>query len=893
MALVSIIKKDTMEVKDLRVHAMITANELRKMYLEFFQEKSHKALPSFSLIPKSDPTLLLTGAGMVPLKPYFLGEAKPESTRMATCQKCVRTGDIDNVGYTTRHLTFFEMLGNFSFGDYFKKEVIPWAYEFVTERLKLPKDKLWFTVYLDDDEAFDLWVKQGVPKERIVRLGKETNFWELGIGPCGPNSELFVDLGEDVGCGSPNCGPDCECGRFLEFWNLVFIQFHKDAEGNYTPLKQKGIDTGMGLERMCVIMQNVDNVFEIDTNRPIMDKIANLASTYYGENERKDIALRVITDHCRSMTFMVADGIMPSNEGRGYVLRRILRRAVRFAKLLGIEGAFLTDVIDVVIEQMKEGYPELIEKKEHIFKIVSLEEKRFQSTLDLGLNLLSNLIDRLEAQGQKVIPGDEVFKLYDTYGFPRELTEEIASERKFTIDNDGFIAALEKQREMARKAHGDNDYVAEDQAFFNSIARDYQSTFEGYDATSTEAVVTGLVWDNDFVDEISHKGFVILDKTPFYAEKGGQIADTGLITFEGGKAKVLDVRTPAEGLIIHLVEVIEGSLKVGSKVKAEIDLERRLSIARNHTATHILHKALKEVLGDHVNQAGSLVTPERLRFDFSHYEAPTKEELRQIEAIVNAKVRENLPVTVKVMGLDEAKDLGATALFEEKYGDKVRLVEVKGYSRELCGGTHLNYTGEIGLVKIVSEGSVAAGIRRIEAVTGENAYKEILLLEDMVNSLAHSLKTSLAELPQRVEKLEEERNELKRTVETLEARIAAMQSHDLLNNMLEVAGIAYKAVNLGETDAKKLRTIGDALKDKLQGVLLLTGTQEGKVVLLCLVSDTYVKKGIHAGKLVKELAQVVGGSGGGRPDSAQAGGNNPAKIGEAMNKLEDLIKAMI
>ncbi len=871
---------------------MITANQLRKMYLEFFQEKSHKALPSFSLIPKSDPTLLLTGAGMVPLKPYFLGEATPESTRITTCQKCMRTGDLENVGRTKRHLTFFEMLGNFSFGDYFKEEAIAFAWEFVTERLKMPKDKLWVTIYLDDDEAFDLWVKQGQPKERIVRLGKETNFWELGTGPCGPNSELFIDLGEDVGCGKADCGPECECGRFLEFWNLVFIQFHKDAKGNYTPLKQTGIDTGMGLERMVVILQGVDNVFEIDLNRPIVDKIASLAGTTYGTDEEETTSIRVITDHCRAMTFMVSDGIMPSNEGRGYVLRRIIRRAIRFGKLIGINDPFLTNVVDVVIQQMKDGYPELEENKDHIFKIISLEEKRFQATLDLGLNLLEDLLDRLEKDGKKVLSGEEVFKLYDTYGFPRELTEEIANERHFEIDHEGFEKALKKQREMARKAHGDNYYVKEDQAFYNSIANEYPAEFLGYDTTTAEAKVIGLVKDNDLVEEIDGKGIVILDKTPFYAEKGGQIADIGNLTFLGGKARVLDVQNPAENLIIHFVEVIEGSLKTGMKVEATVDNERRLAIARNHTATHIIHKALKEVLGEHVNQAGSLVEPDRLRFDFTHYEAPTKDELRKIEIIANQKVREDLCVHVKVMDLDEATALGATALFEEKYGDKVRLVEVEGYSRELCGGTHLNATGEIGLIKIISEGSVAAGVRRIEAVTGENAYKEFVRLEDMVEGLASSLKVGIGELPQRIEKMEEERNELKKKIESLEAKMASMQSQELLDNMNEVAGIPYKGVNLGETDARKLRTMGDALKDKLNGILVLGGSNEGKAVLLCLVSENYVKQGIHAGKLIKELAQIVGGSGGGRPDNAQAGGSEPEKLDEAINKLPKFIEAM-
>lgn len=872
---------------------MITANQLRKMYLEFFEEKSHKALPSFSLIPKSDPTLLLTGAGMVPLKPYFLGEAKPESARLTTCQKCMRTGDLENVGRTSRHLTFFEMLGNFSFGDYFKAEVIPWAWEFVTERLGLPKDKLWITVYLDDDEAFDLWVKLGVPEERIVRLGKPDNFWELGIGPCGPNSEIHLDLGEEYGCGSPDCGPSCDCGRFLEFWNLVFIQFHKDAEGNYTPLKDKGIDTGMGLERMVVILQGVQNVFEIDSMRPIVDKIASIAGITYGQTQKSDTSLRVITDHARAMTFMVADGIMPSNEGRGYVLRRLIRRAVRFGRLIGIKDEFLTEVVKVVIVQMQEAYPDLLEKQDYIIKMISLEEKRFQSTLELGLNLLSELLDRLEKEGKDVLPGKDVFKLYDTYGFPRELTEEIASEKNFAIDSEGFEEALRKQREMARRAHGDNDYVKEDQAFYNSIAKDYQSEFVGYDTLSFKTKVIGLIADNDLVTELSGRGIAILERTPFYAEKGGQITDTGSLAFASGKAEVLDVKTPVENFIIHSVNITEGVLSLGDEVECEVDRVRRLNIARNHTATHLLHKALKEVLGQHVNQAGSLVEAERLRFDFTHFEAPTKSELRKIEQLVNLNIRKNLLVKVEIMDIEDAKDLGATALFEEKYGDKVRLVQIADYSKELCGGTHVQATGEIGLIKIVSEGSIAAGIRRIEAVTGENAIYEFEKLEDMLENLAQSLKVSVPELPQRLEKLEKEHLDLRKELEALQAKIASAQSKDLLNDFSEVSGTPYKAVYLGNTDAKSLRSIGDALKDKLNGVLLLAGTSEGKVVLLCLVSQRYVKQGIHAGKLIKELASVVGGSGGGRPDSAQAGGSNPDKIKDALALLPKLIATQL
>lgn len=870
---------------------MITANHLRKMYLEFFEEKFHKALPSFSLIPKSDPTLLLTGAGMVPLKPYFLGEAKPESKRIATCQKCMRTGDLENVGRTSRHLTFFEMLGNFSFGDYFKAEVISWAWEFVIERLKLPKEKIWVTVYLDDDEAFDLWVAQGQPKEKIVRLGKETNFWELGIGPCGPNSEIFIDLGEEIGCKEESCGPECECGRFLEFWNLVFIQFHKDAEGNYTPLKQKGIDTGMGLERMCVILQGVNNVFEIDVNRPIIDAIASIAETTYGASDKTDTALRVITDHSRAMAFMVADGIMPSNEGRGYVLRRLIRRAIRFGKLIGINRPFLIDIVDVVIQNMQDGYPELVEKRDHIFKIISLEEKRFQATLDLGLNLLSDILERLKTEGKKVLSGEEVFRLYDTYGFPRELTEEIAKEKDFDIDGEAFERALEKQREMARKAHGDNDYVDLDQAFYNDIAKDYSTEFLGYDTTCLETKVAGLLVDGDLVDKIeqNQQGIVVLEKTPFYAEKGGQVGDSGSLSFNGGKAQVLDVRTPVENFIIHFVEVREGTLRVNDKVEALVDSERRLAIARNHTATHILHKSLKEVLGDHVNQAGSLVMPDRLRFDFTHYEAPTKEQLRLIESLANEKIRKNLKVNIEVKDIEDAKDLGATALFDEKYGDKVRVVSVGDYSKELCGGTHVCSTGEISLLKIVSEGSVASGIRRIEAITGEVAYNETVKLEEMADSLAKSLKTTIWDLPQRIEKLEEEKEYLKRELEAQEARNAAQRGKDILADFNEVDGIPYKTVDLGETDNKTLRAIGDAIKDKLNGVLLLTGTQEGKAVLLCLVAENFIKKGIHAGKLIKELASVVGGSGGGRPDSAQAGGQNPEKIKELQAKLQELL----
>ncbi len=743
----------------------LSVDELRTAFLEFFQSKDHALLPSAPLVPHGDPTLLLTGAGMIPFKPYFLGHEEPPYPRVTTCQRCLRTIDIDNVGITDRHGTFFEMLGNFSFGDYFKKEVIPWAWEFVTEHLELPAAKLWISIYEDDDEAHDIWRDAvGIPEERIVRLGREDNFWEIGVGPCGPCSEIHLDRGPEHGCGDPNCQPGCDCERYLEIWNLVFIQFHQDQEGNLTPLKSKGIDTGMGMERTAALMQGAKSIFEVDVIRPILNKVAALAAVEYGSEAKADISLRVITDHCRSITFLVHDGVLPSNEGRGYVLRRLLRRAARHGRLLGIQGKFLNDVVDVVIQQMMVGYPELSGREEYIKRVIGLEEQRFHETLDQGTSLLTQLIRKEREAGTSIIQGADAFKLYDTFGFPLELTREIAAESDFTVDEEGFRIAMQAQRDRARAARGETGYLGEDVEAYKTIQEQGRSEFVGYTQLEAESAVTALVTEGVLVEQATAGDtvHVVLQQTPFYPEGGGQVADRGALTWPGGHGVVEDARRPLEGVIAHKVMLKEGTLRAGDLVTAKVAEGERWDTARHHTGTHLLHKALKDILGEHVNQSGSYVGPDRLRFDFTHFEAVTPDELQAVERSINEAVMANYAVESMVKDLQEAKAMGAMALFGEKYGTHVRVIKIGGYSLELCGGTHVPATGSIGLVRILSEGSVAAGVRRIEAVAGSLALDTLESLDKTVRQAAATLQTNVEGLDAAAQRIVDQRRLLEK-----------------------------------------------------------------------------------------------------------------------------------
>lgn len=876
------------------------ANELRQKFLNFFASKGHKILPSASLVPQGDPTLLLTSAGMVPFKPYFLGTAKPESTRVTTCQKCVRTGDIDKVGLTPRHGTFFEMLGNFSFGDYFKREAIPWAWEFVTEHLKIPKDRLWVSIYLDDDEAFDIWHRVvGLPAERIIRLGKDDNFWEIGVGPCGPCSEIHYDRGPEFGCGRETCAPGCDCNRFMEIWNLVFIQFHKDEQGNYIPLDKKSIDTGMGMERVLALLQGVGSIFETDVGRPIVQEVERLSGRTYGDDPRADIAMRVITDHARAVTFMVGDGILPSNEGRGYVLRRLLRRAVRFGQLLGLDEVFMPSVVSVVIDIMSDAYPEIRESRDYILKVVRIEEERFRERLRQGTEMLEDLIRDLKASGSTVIPGDQAFKLYDTYGFPYELTEEIARESGFTVDRKGFEEALERQRERARAARQENRYLDEVSAFYKAAVGDVESKFVGYDTLETEATVLAVLNEAGPVDVLKagESGELVLDVTPFYGASGGQVGDTGVILGTGGSelaAVVVDTARPMANLNVAKVKVESGKVSKGDRVRAIVDREARIATARNHTATHLLHKALRNVLGEHVHQAGSLVTPSRLRFDFTHYAAMTPEEVAEVEAEVNRKAMEAIQVDVNYMSLDEARAMGAMALFDEKYGSEVRVVSIGDYSAELCGGTHLRNTGQMGLFKILSESGVAAGVRRIEAVTGTGVLDYLAHTERLLGAAASQLKAPMEDLPEKVARLVAEVRELNKEIESLKAKQAASQLDDILASATEVGGVRTITYGLKGLDAAGLRNLADQIKDKLgSGVVVLGSETGGKALFVAVVTEDLISRGLHAGNLVKEAAAAAGGGGGGRPDMAQAGGKDGSKVSEALAKVRDVLKSML
>ncbi|OAT81446.1 alanine--tRNA ligase [Desulfotomaculum copahuensis] len=871
----------------------MTGKEIREKFLKFFEERGHRILPSASLIPANDPSILWTAAGMVPFKPYFTGTAKPDVLRVTTCQKCLRTPDIESVGHTARHHTFFEMLGNFSFGDYFKEKAIPWAWEFTTRVLGLPADKLWITIYLDDDEAHDIWHRVvGVPRERIVRMGKDTNYWEIGVGPCGPCSEIYIDLGEERGCGSPDCAVGCDCDRYLEIWNLVFIQFFRDEAGNYTPLASKGIDTGMGLERVASVLQGVASNFDTDLFREIMDFTAVLTGTEYGADSKTDLALKVIADHCRAVTFAVSDGALPSNEGRGYVLRRLLRRAVRFGRLLGMNGPFLHRVAGAIIEQMAEAYPELPANREHILNVIRGEEERFGETLAQGTEMLNRLINEARAAGRTEIAGAEAFRLYDTYGFPLELTKEIAGEDGLTVDEEGFTAAMEEQRERARSARQETEYLSEAGVLYKSVREQFGETaFAGYDALETESRVLALIKDGRKVDRAAAGEEVefVLDVTPCYAESGGQTADHGRLSAPELAVEIYDVQRPVEGLFLHRGKVVNGILKVNDHVLVQVDTGRRRDTARNHSATHLLHKALKEVLGGHVNQAGSLVGPDHLRFDFTHYASLTRDDLRRVEQVVNEAVLAALPVSTTITTPDEAKTLGAAALFGEKYGERVRLVRMGDFSLELCGGTHVRNTAEIGLCKLINESSVGSGLRRVEAVTGTGALRYIRAKEEQLEEIGQLVKATPAEVVHRVADLVKELRELEHETENLQARVARYEVQNLLGQSRDLDGAKFLAARATAPDMDSLRAMVDLLRDRLGSAVILLGSPVGeRVNLVAAVTRDLVPRGLHAGKLIKEVAAIVGGGGGGRPDMAQAGGKDPSRLQEALERAYEV-----
>ena len=873
-----------------------TVDQIRTMFLDFFQSKDHRILPSASLIPHGDPTLLLTVAGMVPFKRHFLGLEKPVHPRVATSQKCIRTGDIDNVGKTDRHGTFFEMLGNFSFGDYFKQEIIPWAWEFVVEHLQLPPDKIWVSIYLDDDEAFEIWHKDvGVPAERIVRLGKEDNFWETGSGPCGPCSEIYIDRGSEFGCGAADCRPGCDCERYFEFWNLVFIQFHQDGD-TYTPLEKKSIDTGMGLERVAALLQGKTSIFEVDNLRPVIDGVGRLARVGYGEDAKVDVSLRVIADHLRAVTFLIADGVLPSNEGRGYVLRRLIRRAIRHGRLLGINEPFANRLVELVIEQMKTAYPELVEREDYIFKVVSLEEQRFDETLEQGMRLLQELIQEAKDTGATEIDGKKAFLLYDTFGFPIDLTREILADDALSVDEEVFHQAMEAQRERARKSRTAHGYLDSSLAAYKELAGVVSTKFVGYEESEVTTKIVGIIVDGHSVDKADSgdQVAVILDQTPFYAEGGGQVADQGLIETDTGIVRINDVRRPVRGLISHLGVVEHGFVATGGSAKATIATDQRLETARHHTATHLLHRALKDILGDHVNQAGSYVGPNRLRFDFTHYQAVSAEEIWDIEDQVNREILKNSPVVCTLTDLESAKERGAMALFGEKYEAEVRMVQVGQDSLELCGGTHVEFTGQLGLFKVLSEGSVAAGVRRIEAVVGCEALAHIRRQDVVLKDLQNKVQVQTDELPEQIDHLLELNRKLEKELGNAKKENVLGALDSLVAGAEKVGDVSIVVAEVDAEDPEELRALGDRLRDRLDPVAILLGSKsEGKVLLLSMVSKSLTQAGLHAGNVVRTAAQICGGGGGGRPDMAQAGGRLPEKLPQALARSKEFFKEQL
>ena len=878
-------------------------NELRRMYLEFFESKGHLAMKSFSLVPHNDNSLLLINAGMAPLKPYFTGQEIPPRRRVTTCQKCVRTGDIENVGKTARHLTFFEMLGNFSFGDYFKHEAIAWSWEFLTKVLGLEEDRLYPSIYGEDDEAFDIWTKEvGVAPEKITRFyrdpetGECDNFWEHGAGPCGPCSEIYYDRGEKYGCGKPDCKVGCDCDRFMEVWNNVFTQFNGDGHGGYEELENKNIDTGMGLERLAVVMQDVDSVFDIDTMKAIRDKVCGLCGKTYQTDALDDVSIRLITDHIRSSTFLISDGVMPSNEGRGYVLRRIIRRAARHGRMLGIEGTFLAKIAQVVIDESKDGYPELEEKQDFILKVLTQEEEKFAKTIDQGLNILSEMEEKMQSEGKKVLSGEDAFKLYDTYGFPIDLTEEILEEKGFSYDEAGFEACMEKQRQTARGARKETNYMGADANVYNDIDSPITTEFIGYDCLDSREKVAFLTTQDEVVEALSDgdKGSIIVAKTPFYATMGGQQGDKGIIKSATGTFVVEDTVKVVGNRVAHVGYVSEGMISSDEEVELHVDKVLRAKTCRNHSATHLLQKALREVLGTHVEQAGSYQDGERTRFDFSHFSAMTPEEIAKVEAIVNEKIAEAIPVETAVMSVDEAKKTGAMALFGEKYGEKVRVVSMGDFSKEFCGGTHVKNTGEISAFKIISESGVAAGVRRIEAITGDNVFAYYAKLEDELNQAAKVVKSTPANLVDRLEHLMAELKALQSENESLKSKAAKDALGDVMDQVVEVKGVKLLATSVDGVDMNGLRDLGDQLKEKLgDGVVVIASSCDGKVNLIAMATDNAMAAGAHARNLIKAIASKVGGGGGGRPNMAQAGGKNPAGIPDAIAEAKAALEGML
>ncbi len=872
-------------------------NELRKMFLDFFESKEHLVMKSFSLVPHNDKSLLLINSGMAPLKPYFTGQVIPPKKRVATCQKCIRTGDIENVGKTARHGTFFEMLGNFSFGDYFKRESIHWTWEFLTEVVGLDPNRLYPSVYEEDDEAWEIWNKEiGIAPERIFRFGKEDNFWEHGSGPCGPCSEVYYDRGEKYGCGSPDCTVGCECDRYMEIWNNVFTQFDNDGHNNYTELEQKNIDTGMGLERLACIVQDVDSMFDIDTMKELRDHVCRLAGVEYGESSEKDISLRVITDHIRSVTFMISDGILPSNSGRGYVLRRLLRRASRHGRLLGIDRQFLEELAETVIEGSKDGYPELEEKKDFIFKVIVKEEEQFNKTIDQGLSILAQAVEEMEQKNEKVMSGEEAFRLYDTYGFPVDLTIEILEEKGFSIDEEGFRKAAKEQKEKAKGTFGEHNYSGREANVYDEIDPEITSTFVGYDEPVCESKVTVLTTDTEIVDALSdgEEGTILVEETPFYATSGGQEADTGVILGEDFEFAVEDTMKLSGGKIGHKGHVVKGMVKLGDTVTLKIDTERRRLSANNHSATHLLQKALRTVLGSHVEQAGSSVNADRLRFDFTHFSAMTEEEIQKVEQIVNEQIRAALPVKAENMPIEEARKTGAAALFGEKYGDVVRVVSMGEFSKEFCGGTHVDNTSAIMAFKIVSETGVAAGVRRIEALTSKGLMDYYHAVEEQLHHAAKLVKAKPEQLADKIQHLMAENKALGSEVESLKSKMAKDAMGNVMDQVQQIEGVKLLATSVEGVDMNGLRDLGDQLKEKLgEGVILLVSAAGEKVNLMAMATEEAVSQGAHAGNLIKACAACVGGGGGGRPNMAQAGGKNPAGVKDALAKASEVLKEQL
>ncbi len=877
-------------------------NELRRMYLDFFEGKGHLKMKSASLVPHNDNSLLIINSGMAPLKPYFTGQEIPPRRRVTTCQKCVRTGDIENVGKTARHLTFFEMLGNFSFGDYFKHEAIAWSWEFLTQVVGMDPDRLYPSIYCEDDEAYDIWTKEvGVPGEKITRFYRDENgdcdnFWEHGAGPCGPCSEIYYDRGIKYGCGKPDCKVGCDCDRFMEVWNNVFTQFDSDGHGNYTELSQKNIDTGMGLERLAVVVQDVDSVFDVDTMKAIRDHICRIAGTEYQKDEEKDVSIRLITDHIRSTTFMISDGILPSNEGRGYVLRRLIRRAARHGRKLGIEGKFMASLSETVIRECRDGYPELEEKKDFILNILTQEEDRFDKTIDQGLSILAQMEEEMKAAGLAELSGENAFKLYDTYGFPVDLTEEILEERGLAIDKTGFETCMRQQKEMARRARKTTNYMGADVTVYESIDPKITSVFVGYDRLQNNSGITVLATEEELVEALTdgQAGTVIVDETCFYATMGGQCGDIGTITTEDGSFQVKDTIKLLGGKVGHIGTVTRGMIKVGDMATLTVDAGRRSDTCKNHSATHLLQKALREVLGTHVEQAGSYVDGERLRFDFSHFAAMTKEELDKVEQLVNEKIAENIPVATQVMGIEEAKKTGAMALFGEKYGEEVRVVRMGDFSVELCGGTHVKNTGVISSFKILSENGVAAGTRRIEAITGSGVMNYYKNLEKTLEEASKVVKASPASLVEKCGHLMAEIKALNSELESLKSKAAKDALGNVMDQVQEVRGVKLLAAKVDGVDMNGLRELGDQLKGKLgEGVVVLLSSADGRVNMIAMATEGALAKGAHAGNLIKGIAALVGGGGGGRPGMAQAGGKNPAGIPDAIAEAAKVLEGQL